>query len=343
MKVLTDANAIRETLQDLEPYRVAVAYVGLGWKKFIPASHLREIVLSPTLGTNPKAVEELMRELGDENVHFLDRLHAKFYIGAKGTLMGSCNLSDGGMGDDGHLEAAVVLREVVAMERLNEQFEYYRKLAQKGRYSTRKQKMDCLRNLLKMMNKAQASELANSRPTGPSITNYASELDRIHVTWYQSIGDDLDEERLGEVIPKVVEFGAERYFADWTQFREDDDVRPGDWLLCWRCNDDGMPRRRGDVSWLYVHDVVPDAFVVSDALGSNEYPKLAGEAAAEFLKRPEEPFELDPATKAAIREVLASGEFPVLLSKDEKPWSLKPADATTPAFLAAVKKKIVRR
>jgi len=329
MKILTNAKAIRKTLRELKPASIAVAYVGVGWKSYISTKSLREIVLSPTLGSNPRAIEEMMQELGHENVHFLDHLHSKIYLGANAALLGSCNLSDNGISDNGLLEAAVLLAGENARKSLAAQFETYKAAARKL-YPTKQSKINCLKNLKQMSDKAQWNGWVTIDAKSPSIGQYNSQLDRIHVAWCDSSGVPYNEQTIGKKI-KDAENDPDDYFSYTIQFGEKDDVRPGDWVLCWRCTKNGMPRKRGDVSWLYVHDVVPGGF------DSADYSKLVGEAKSRFRKRPMPPFVLDEPTKRLIRETLSSRRFPELLPNDSPIWDLAQADAVTPSFIDTLK------
>lgn len=329
MKVLTSAKAIRKSLRELKPASIAVAYVGSGWKDYVSTTHLREIVLSPTLGSNPRAIEEMMQKLGHENVYFLDHLHSKIYLGASAALLGSCNLSDNGISDNGRLEAAVLLADEDARQRLAAQLEDYKAAARKL-YPTKRAKIACLKELKQKFDKAQWHGLAGVETNSPSIGLYDSELYRIHIAWYGSSGDPYNKNTIGNAIPEAKR-DPDDYFEYTLQFLEEDDVQPGDWILCWRRNSDGMPRKGGDVSWLCVHDVVSKGFDVDD------YSKLVGEAKSRFRKRPMPPFTLDEPTKLLIRETLTAGKFPALLSRDSSVWRLGPADAVTPSFISALK------
>lgn len=330
MKVVTTAVEIRNTLRELEPQSIAVAYVGSGWKQYVSTEHLREIVLSPTLGSNPRAIEEIMNALGHENVYFLDTLHSKIYLGAHAALLGSCNLSDGGISDGGRLEAAIVLTDADAMCQLAVQIEGYKKAASKL-YDTQRKKLARLRKLKVQSERAQWYGVADIRSKIPTIRDYESRLDRIHVVWCGSFEDEFDEKQIGLAVHEAKDVGPETYFNGTLQFLEADDVRPGDWVLCWKCNNDGMPRKAGEVSWLYVHHVVSGGYKTDD------YPKLAGEAKAKFLRRPAPPFALDKSTKGLIRKTLASRRFPEMLSLDNAIWPLGPADAVTPKFIQALR------
>lgn len=271
-----------------------------------------------------------MHALGDENVYFLDSLHSKIYLGDNAALLGSCNLSDGGIADGGRLETAILLTDSAIRQQLSAQIDHYKKQANE-RYDTTQKKLAQLKVLKEQSDRAQWYGIADIDPKSPVIHDYKSRLERIHVVWCGSRGDEFNEEQIGLTVHEAKDVGAEAYFSCTLQFREEDDVVPGDWVLCWRCNDNGMPRKNGDVSWMHVHRVVPGGFRTDD------YPKLAGEAKSEFLRRPAPPFALDVATKELIRQTLASGRFPTLLSTNDAIWSLKPADDVTPEFIQALR------
>lgn len=328
MKVLTSKKEIREALAKVRPSAIAVAYVGLDWDSFISVSNLREVIVSPTLGSNPKAIEELMQELGAENVHFLDELHSKIYLGASEALLGSCNLSANGISEQGLYETAVVLVDKDARRQLARQIHQYKGLARQ-RYPTPEAKLARLQRLKVDRDRAVCSGFVPAGHKSPSIQSYGSRLDRIHVCWHGSGEMGYNESKVRRALKISSDLDLDDYFSDDFAFHKNDDVRPGDWILGWRCNDDGMPRKRGDVGWMYVHRVIPDGF------DDDSYPKLAGQVKSKFL--PAEPFTLDQPTKALIRDTLGSGQFPALLSRDDSAWRLAPADAVTPAFIEALK------
>lgn len=92
MKLIMDANKDAQ-IKNIKPRYIAVAYIGKDWRKYIDIDELQEIIVSPTIGSNPKAIESIIEHIGFENVHFLDRLHAKLYIGNNQYAFGSFNLS----------------------------------------------------------------------------------------------------------------------------------------------------------------------------------------------------------------------------------------------------------
>ncbi|WGS51118.1 phospholipase D family protein [Paraburkholderia sp. D15] len=90
-------NDIQRGLRKISPSQIAVAYVGIDWKAYILPEKLQDIVLSPTIGTNPVAIVEIAEAIGWEHVHFLDNLHAKIYLGEHGAAVGSFNLTANGL------------------------------------------------------------------------------------------------------------------------------------------------------------------------------------------------------------------------------------------------------
>jgi hypothetical protein len=117
MQLLFTPKKIRESITKVRSSKIAVAYVGLGWDRYISRTDIKEIIVSPTLGTNPKAIEAIAALLGFDNVHFLENLHAKIYIGAHSAVIGSCNLSDNGLSDAGLIEAAVYLDTIDSVKK----------------------------------------------------------------------------------------------------------------------------------------------------------------------------------------------------------------------------------
>lgn len=107
MKILL-AYEIGSAIQRCNPLKIAVAYLGEDWRSFIPdVQHLEEVIVSPTLGTNPRAVMDLAQRIGWENVHFLDELHAKFYLGSSTAIVGSANLTHNGLSGDALIELCI--------------------------------------------------------------------------------------------------------------------------------------------------------------------------------------------------------------------------------------------
>ena len=115
MKPLTQSDDIRAAICDLlrdpkDERIIAVAYVGADARSFLPhvCSKITIYCWPQAGGTNPNAIEDLLRD--GVVVHFVKRLHAKVYWSRKrGALVGSANLTDNALGEDGLKEAAVQL------------------------------------------------------------------------------------------------------------------------------------------------------------------------------------------------------------------------------------------
>lgn len=332
MKVLTSAKGIRDALHKLRPSKIAVAYVGKDWRSFITAEDLEEIVLSPRLGTNPQAVLQLMDELGDKHVHFLDELHAKFYIGNDAALLGSCNLSKYGIGENGLLEAAVTVHgEGVA--RLNEKFDAYRQQAQ-SRYRTRKAKLRKLRTLQAQTDHAQRAGVLKASNRATPITEYLIGSHTIHVLGLTKAIDTPDRTKVGKRDPGLIASGVDidKYFSFWIQFERRDEVRENDWILWWWCTEERRPYKNFKARWTYADCVAPRGM---RGPTSKVWPKFAGEVAG---RQREVPFRLDSTTQAAISEVLRTDRFSKFLPSPDCRVNLPRADKAVRAFLDAVKK-----
>lgn len=332
MKVVTQAGVIRNELARIRPARVAVAYVGSDWANFVSLPHLREVVLSPTFGSNPKAIAEIMQKLGEENVHFLDKLHSKFYLGQDAALLGSCNLTSNGLSDQGLFESAVVLTDDKVRKQLDTEYERYKDLARK-QYPTSDMKWERLRELESQWGRAERSGLVPPTKSGaPSIVSCQSKLYRIHVCWCGSQPMKHNKKRTEKAAREAAAGSFAEYMSDEMAFHKSDDIRPRDWILRWSCNGQGLPRANGRIGWLYVHKVIKGGF------DDPEYPTLALQAKPQFERRPTEPFLLDKRMQSLVREVLNSRKFPALLAlDDEKPWRLRSADKVTHQFLEALR------
>lgn len=334
MNVLTSARDIRNRLKTLGLVKVAVAYIGSGWQKYVSPSQLTEIIVSPTMGSNPKAIEQLIKVLGYSKVHFLNQLHAKLYIGNKAMLLGSCNLSDNGLADSRLQEAAVFLSDSDALAISNTTFDEYRRLS-RLQYPNAAAKKKQLTTLMALWQKAEWNGClpSNEKPVLPSFLDYVSDLDRIHISWYQPIDLKYDTKAIGAIIPDAHGVSPDHYFSDAMTFLEDDDIQVGDWILCWPTKNNGLPRDNGKLSWMQVHHVVPHGV-------SDDYSKLAGQAADREKGTP--PFHLDGFTTKLIRDALASRRFPEFISQNDDRWSQPPVTHSK-RFLTYVRKTLLTK
>lgn len=314
--LLLTAGDIRDALERIGPARIAVAYVGERWSKYLPSGCLKELVVSPTLGSNPRAIEEIMEKLGHQNVYFLDELHAKIYLGEKGAVVGSCNLSDNGLGDSGLLEAAGLLEDAESVRKLEDTFARYKTLAIKGKYPDLKTKLRKLQELHSQRSAAIRHRIIkgeeNETGAPPLLRDYKSALDTIHICSFHGTFK-YNKQTLGAVIPKAVAAGPDNYFRDSLAHAENYAIEEGDWLLCWPANKNGRPSQRGSITWLHAHHVVPNGAVHPN------YTKLIGEANQQWPTRVRPPFEIEePQTQQIIRDALNLKKFKTLRDGEQR-------------------------
>ncbi len=327
MRILI-GNQIQKAIIQCSPTKIAVAYIGRDWCRFVKnASKLKSVIVSPTLGTNPEAVFELANKIGWKKIFFLNELHAKIYLGQSTAVFGSANLTNNGLSGEKLIELCMEIENSTIHKEFEKIFEDFKRKAQE-QYPTESSKIERLRLLKIMCYKAQMNHLAKDKSV-PKLSDFRfnNNLDRIHIAWYPRTKHvNLNTENINAAFPETRRKSLEDYYFDIVCCLEEDDVRDGDWILCWKCKDNGLPTKNGHITWLRVHHVVPQG--VCD---EEPYTKLVGQIKEKAPGTP--PFELTKGTKNLIRAALESGEFPELIDSDGSDWKLKPADNVTPRFL----------
>ena len=146
MEIL-QSDEIAPCLTEVSPHHIAVAYIGCDWEEFIKHEGLEEIILSPTIGSNPDAIEQIAEKISWDRVLFLDNLHAKIYIGKDSAIIGSSNLSRNGLGvSEGLEECAVNITEDKEIGKITAYYGKLRELAHKA-YPTYEKKLQRLSKL----------------------------------------------------------------------------------------------------------------------------------------------------------------------------------------------------
>ncbi|WP_156924337.1 phospholipase D family protein [Derxia gummosa] len=319
MQIISSDESLRETIKGVSPVKVAVAYVGLDWQDFISIDSLREIIVSPTFGSNPRAIEELFDELGMENVHFLDELHSKLYLGESSLLIGSPNLSFNAFGSGGLEELGVRLEGSPALIEADAIFEHYKAMAWE-RYPTSESKRGRLRELHRLVERAKSNGLYPSdKDGGPAFNPSLIMCEAVRPVSYCIVDDEpiIRHDAVAANCPEMVEYTPEQFddlFCDQMPFAEEDDVVAGDWLLCWEARINGMPStdKRKKMSWMYVHKVIPGGIDPGDDESSfNTDTKLALEIRG-GRERLSPPFELTEEFQEAFKRVISHEDFDVL-------------------------------
>ena len=333
MKILNKAEDLRNALKEIEPTRIAVAFIGKGWQNYISNEKLKEIIIAP-LGSNPVAIKEIMSVLGPNNVYFLDKLHSKFYLGESTALLGSANLSNNGFKDKKQLEVGIVLSDSKDIAKLQSIFEDY-KVESLKQYEDEVSKNAKLIELTKEWNLSIQHGLNKEEINeSPDIVNYRYGGDQIHIVWYTYCDTDYNKEAIYSAIPESIGIEPEEYFEEPLNFLEDDQVYVGDWILCWNCKENGFPSKKCEISWVYAHCVVPQGDT------DEVYTKLVAQIRDKNLPNP--PFNLSESTKQIIREALELDKFAKLRDSDGDVWPLAQADPLVPEFIEYIKKMAKR-
>lgn len=320
MRIITNPQLLN-SMHEVRPVRISVAYVGIDWRDYIEAEHLEEIIVSPTLGSNPLAIRQLVELLGWDNVHFLDALHAKFYIGETMAALGSFILSSNGISAQGLEELGVVAEDAKDILTLNSEFLRLKEAAN-VLYPTSQSKEARLTRLQTQRNRAIAEGILNDENTPPLIIDYTPTIDSdLHVIWHRDVDAEMNYERLIAGDPQLNEAMFDNVVEDWITVQENDDIAPDSWILLWKARLDGMPNLASNPRWLYVHQVISGA--VLDA----PYTKMIIQR--NDRRKPTEPFDIKSSHFAnALRTVLANNNFQAFRENGDDLWSVQNCYAT---------------
>lgn len=291
MKILVD-DEIQRAVLGCKPSKIAVAYIGADWKTFIPdLSCLESIIVSPTFGSNPWAITDLVKQIGWEKIHFLDELHAKTYVGKKSAVIGSANLTRNGLGAEGLVELCVEVNAEESLRKVNKTFGDLKKRAQE-QYPTKESKKKRLSELEKSWGAAIANRIVKgeSRKERHFVDFEPLVNDHFYVLWYQPTDCEYSED------VKAIQ----SLMVDDIHFAISDKPEKNKWALMWRITDTSKPHGRARPHWLYIHEIFEDG-VIDEGY---EYPQCAIQR--KDLEVPPPPFDLTgdvvTAFKAAVRE-----------------------------------------
>ena len=327
--MLLTGNAVFDNIVDIQPHSVAVAYFGKSWRSLLGNRLPRRLLVAPILGSDPKAILAAMKELGAENVAFLDKLHAKVFIGDRECVLGSANLSDNAAN---HLrEACIRSNSTELMQQLAIWFDQLVEQS-KSTYPDVRTKLDRLDMLERETDLARRSK-TTAKQSGvgkggdsvPSLRSYLTlregdALNNLHITYYQYLGEvKLRSEVIAEYFPGVECYSC---FSDYISFVESDSrlVKQGHWILVWHAKKNGFPSKnaKSEPYWLFVDQVIPRG-VIDDT-----YTLLAGESSESVSlgKVPPHPFKLDEPTVRALAEALSEERYSAFRPNDGD-WSLR--------------------
>lgn len=286
---------IQKSIEKCQPSKIAVAFIGSDWGSYLQYPDLIEsIIISPTLGSNPYAIQDIVNKIGWSRVYFLDSLHAKIYVGNDRAVVGSANLTKNGLNGERLFEISVEITEEKELLSLNEEFESIIKKSNVS-YPTVNSKKIKLNYLFDIWHKAVASGVVTEGDVDlRDFSNF--ELlsnDQFYVTYYKPAESEYSKEV--EIIKSVI--------ANDAHFLKDDDVEPNKWVLMWRITSEGKPHMTAKPEWLFIHDVFENGVIDDDY----EYTTLAIERSDR--ESPTPPFELTKEVIIALKESVVKNEL----------------------------------
>lgn len=327
---------IAKGIKQIKPSKIAVAFIGNDYDCYLDDSCLKSlesIVLSPTEGSNPKAISKLINSIGWEKVHFLSRLHAKIYIGKDATIIGSSNLSRNGLIGDGS-----GLYEICVKIESNDKFdETFNEILNEAReeFPSEQSKLKALNNLWRIYNKRKSATLEHCSDETTDFDDYDwSKDEHFYMAWYNdpSARDYTDE-------TKVFCDKTKDFIENDMAFDENDKIDENEWVLCWRCqkNYDKIHRRE-KLSWLYIDKIINNGW--DD--GADRYTKLAAQLNSCSSNRPKPPFEITEQFTESFRNVIDREEYKILFNDNPYEASSEKVLGIMPKFLADIKKDMMK-
>lgn len=324
-------------VKSIAPQRVAVAYIGKEWSDLIDTTTLKEIIVSPTLGSNPRAIVEVAKLLGWENVHFLNELHSKLYIGKKQLILGSANLSANGLGLNTQHEACVMLADSGALADANALFEIYKAEAQHQYHdmNSKLEQVDRLQaewnlarvhGLLKKSGDACLTAMSNNQ----LFSQYDSDCDGlVYVAWYMSSGDYDYTEKVSEAVQHDI--------VSEIHLAADDQAPINQWVLSWAVTNKGYASKKIKPALLFIHEKIMHGVTDTD------YEQLCYQRAS--LNTPPKPFdETDPLFIDCFRRVMDQDRFEELRGHiGEDVWYICNYKALTKEFLKELQEEYQRQ
>ncbi|WP_319780863.1 phospholipase D family protein [Maridesulfovibrio sp.] len=297
MKILKTKD-IGGAVENCAPVRIAVAFVGVDWNKYVDDWELKEIIVSPTEGSNPKGIQSLVKELSWDNVHFLDKLHCKIYIGEYSAVLGSSNLSWNGLSGIGLEEAAVELSDVSEIDELRL---YFSDLKDKAviQYPTEESKKEALAKLYRIWRQRCRSSFADDEEdTQEDFLNYEVLSDRdFYIAWYVP---DVEVEYCGDIVEFKDKIATDMHFADGDQ------IEAGKWVLCWMVKKDFTPHYNRNPYWLFIDEIFEKAVKLKDS--NDEYGYTTVAVMRNDLPHVAEPFTLTTEVVEAFRETIDTND-----------------------------------
>ena len=327
MQILTKEK-IKEAIVHCKPRQIAVAYIGIDWRAFIPdTSDLEAVIVSPTLGSNPKAILTLEKAIGWNKLLFINELHAKIYLGQESAVVGSANLTKNGLSGQSLIELCVKINSETDVRKIGNILDDLKKRAQ-DQYPTTETKKARIKELERIWNAAFVNEIFPPPPPPPGEQDQFADFellaeDHFYVVWYQPADCEYSDEV--KALEKSV-------MVDDIHFAQPDKVEKNKWVLVWQITNSLKPHKSIHPHWLYIHDIFEGGIVEE----GYEYPKCAIQRSD--MRIPSPPFEITKELESAFKNaVIENGIAEYLIQDDREVFSLEHSLKGIPTLLSKMK------
>jgi HKD family nuclease len=255
-----------------------------------------------------------------ENVRYMpsngnSTFHPKIYCFVKDekvyAIVGSSNLTKGGT--DKNEEASVFLEGTLEDEPLQEILD----AVSSWWNASNEIDDDFLANYERIVQQKKEKNSFISTIADFNVKNPS----RIHIAWWI---ENIDKNNYSKEVLQ------DSNFLDEMTFLKDDDIQEGDWILSWKCKEDGSPDESVRMNWMYVDEVIKEGY-----FDGSDYTKVAVQIEQnDFLI----PFELDSKVELIIKKLLESNEFKNAFSFNSENWHC-PEQEEVKKFLNCVKRE----
>lgn len=292
--------SIAEQIKLINPTKIAVAYIGLDWKNYINPKNIEYIILSPTIGSNPYAIDQLINSIGWSKIYFNTSLHAKIYRAKNAAIIGSANLTKNGLSGEILFECCTKINNEKHLDDIDEILLYIRNISENDE-SKNKRTLETLRA---DFDKIQFPK--NHKNPAPDFL--PKENTKFHVCWYGSGTSEHSEKATNELI--------EINYTDELHFHPNDDINVGDYIIYWKTTKNNTPYKNIKPSWMRIDKLIPDGVI--DADPKTSYTTLAIQIDSINSKMPiidREKFKL----------LISTDKYKNLLDIQDGPWHTNPS------------------
>ena len=322
-----ETKTIHKAISKCKPIYIAVAFIGIDWTEYIDYSLIKLIIVSPTVGSNPNAIESLARRIGWEKIYFLDNLHAKIYLGRDSAVVGSANLTRNGLSVNGLEESAIAIDDSTTIQKIGSYIDQLKSKAQ-AMYPD----VDAKKLRLSTLKRDWSNAISNSviqdiDPQVSTLENYEPLCDDdFYITWYQDAADSRYSDEVESLKSAIDE---ELYFA------EDDEVEKGKWILSWKMTKKSLPNQRITPKWQYIDEVIKHGIIADD-----DYPYTKIAIARHGKIKPIPPFELTKAIIEAFNDLVKTDKYRPYFIGDNEPFYVKYSFCKFKEFIDDLKCKV---